>query len=218
VKYNTQNSGVVVKGGAKGSKMGWYGVLNKVITLDFPSEKEVILFECYWFDVPAASKSKTRGFNKDQYGIIDIDTSHRRYMYEPYVQGTQVEQVFYVKCANKPTWSSVVRIKPWTLFFMPEEGESEQQGHGQIDIDSADVGVGDMDICSQIRELTNWTRNDLDGVSGDANIIESDIPMREPDLDDIPDDDEENDDTYINGGHVALVNSLGQGEEDELFT
>jgi hypothetical protein len=31
---------------------------------------------------------------------------------------------------------------------MLEEGETEKQGHGQIDIDSADVGVEDMDICS----------------------------------------------------------------------
>jgi hypothetical protein len=68
------------------------------------------------------------------------------------------------------------------------------------------------------------TRNDLDGVSGDATIIETTIPMPEPDLDDIPnddddddDDDDENDDTYINDGHVAPVNTLGRGEEDEIF-
>jgi hypothetical protein len=39
-----------------------------------------------------------------------------------------------VKCANKYNWSSVVRMKPRTLFSMPEHGETEQQGH--IDIDS----------------------------------------------------------------------------------
>jgi hypothetical protein len=74
-----------------------------------------------------------------------------------------------------------------------------------------------MDICSQIGEMTKWTRNVLDGVSGDANITEAAIPMPEPDLDEILDDDDENDDTYINGRHVAPVSTLGQGEEDELF-
>jgi hypothetical protein len=44
--YNTQNSGVVVKADEKESNMDWYGVLQKVIALDFPGEKEVILFEC----------------------------------------------------------------------------------------------------------------------------------------------------------------------------
>jgi hypothetical protein len=48
--YNTQNSGVVVKSDEKESNMDWYGVLQKVIALDFPGEKEVILFECDWFD------------------------------------------------------------------------------------------------------------------------------------------------------------------------
>jgi hypothetical protein len=93
-KYNTQNSGVVVRADEKESNMDWYGVLQKVIALDFPDEKVVILFECDWFDVPDASKSnksKSKGYNKDQYGIIDIETSRRRYMDEPYVLRTQVE-------------------------------------------------------------------------------------------------------------------------------
>jgi hypothetical protein len=151
-----------------------------------------------------------------QYGIIDIETSRYRYMDEPYVRGTQVEQVFYVKCANKPSYSCVVRMKPMTLFSMPEQGETEQQGN--IDINSVDVGVKDMVMVNQISELSNWTRNDLDGVMGDANIIETVVPMPEPDLDDIPDDDDDNDDTYVNDKYVAPVNTLGQGEEDELFT
>jgi hypothetical protein len=151
-----------------------------------------------------------------QYGIIDIETSRYRYMDEPYVRGTQVEQVFYVKCANKPSCSCVVRMKPMTLFSMPEQGETEQQGN--IDINSVDVGVEDMVMVNQISELSNWTRNDLDGVTGDANIIETVVPMPEPDLDDIPDDDDDNDDTYVNDKYVAPVNTLGQGEEDELFT
>jgi hypothetical protein len=216
--YNTQNSGVV-KFDEKESNMDWYGVLQKVIALDFPGEKEVILFECDWFDVPDASntnKSKSKGYSKDQYGIIDIETSRRRYMDEPYVLGTQVERVFYVKSAHKPSWNSVVRMKPRTLFAMSEQGDIEQQGH--IDIDSVDVGVEDMVMVSQISELTNWTRNDLDGLTGDANIIQTVVPVPEPDLDDIPDDYDDSDDTYVNDGHVAPVNTLGQGEEDELFT
>jgi hypothetical protein len=205
--YNTQKSGVVVKADEKESNMDWYIVLQKVIALDFPGEKEAILFECDWSDVSDASKSKSKGYSKDQYGIIDIETSHRRYMDEPYVLGTQVEQVFYVKCANKPSWSSVVRMNPRTLFAMPEQRETEQQGH--INIDSVDVGVDDMVMVSQIRELSNSKRNDLDGVTGDANIIQTAVPMPEPDLDDIRDDDDDKDDTYVNDGHVAPVNTLG---------
>jgi hypothetical protein len=99
---------------------------------------------------------------------------------------------------------------------MSEQGDIEQQGH--IDIDSVNVGVEDMVIVSQISELTNWTRNDLDRLTGDANIIQTAVPVPEPDLDDIPDDYDDSDYTYVNDGHVAPVNTLGQGEEDELFT
>ena len=216
VSFSTQNSGVLVKGDDSIGNMDWYGVLKKIITLDFPGEKEVIFFECDWYDVPAATKNKSRGYSKDQYGIIDIDTTRRRYVNDPYVLATQVEKVFYVKCANKSNWSSVVRIKPRTLFSMPESEDTEQQG--QIDIDSLDVGVETMTISSQHEELTNWTRNDLQGVTGDASIIEKAIPMLEPNDEDLVDEDDDNDDTYIDDGHVAPVNSLGQGHDDEFFT
>nr|TKW39001.1 hypothetical protein SEVIR_1G149400v2 [Setaria viridis] len=181
--------------------MDWYGVLKKIITLDFPSEKEVILFE---------------GYSKDQYGIIDIDTTRRRYVNDPYVLGTQVEQVFYVKCANKSNWSSVVRMKPRTLFSMLELEETEQQGH--IDIDLLDVSVEAMNISSQHEVLINWARNDLQGVTGDARVIEKAIPVPEPNDEDLVDERDDNDDTYIDDGHVAPVNSLGQGQDDEFFT
>jgi len=51
----TQNSGVVVQGDG----MEWYGVIKKIIVLDFPNKKEVMLFQCDWFDVPPAT-SKVR--------------------------------------------------------------------------------------------------------------------------------------------------------------
>ena len=42
----TQNSGVLVKGDASSGNMDWYGVLRKIICLDFHGQKEVILFQC----------------------------------------------------------------------------------------------------------------------------------------------------------------------------
>ena len=96
----TQNSGVVVQGDG----MEWYGVIKKIIVLDFANEKEVMLFQCDWFDVPPAPskiKSKSRGYSRDEYGIIDIDTTKFRYADEPYIMVNQAEQVCYVKSARK---------------------------------------------------------------------------------------------------------------------
>jgi len=64
----TQNSGIFVKGDASEGNMSWYDVLKKIIILDFHAEKEVILFQCVWFDVSAATTSRSRGYNKDNYG------------------------------------------------------------------------------------------------------------------------------------------------------
>jgi hypothetical protein len=41
---NTQNLGAAVKGADSSTSMEWYGVIKKILTLDFPGEKEVVLF------------------------------------------------------------------------------------------------------------------------------------------------------------------------------
>jgi hypothetical protein len=38
--------------------MDWYGVIKRIILLDFPNGKEVVLFMCDWYDVPAAGRNK----------------------------------------------------------------------------------------------------------------------------------------------------------------
>jgi hypothetical protein len=104
----TQNCGVVVKGDESTGNMDWYGVIKNIFSLEFPNAKEVVLFECDWYDIPAANNNKGRGYKKDQYGIVDIDTTRFRYLNEPYILGTQAEQVVYVKHLKKPGWCTVV--------------------------------------------------------------------------------------------------------------
>jgi hypothetical protein len=124
--------------------MDWYGVIKRIILLDFPNGKDVVLFQCDWYDVPTAGRNKGRGFKKDKYGIIDIDTTRLRYLDDPYILGTQVEQVFYVKGTKNPKWSTVVRMKPISLFSIPDAPGSDNGG--EIDLDSLDLGVEDMDV------------------------------------------------------------------------
>ncbi|XP_066316723.1 uncharacterized protein [Miscanthus floridulus] len=150
----TQNSGVLVKGDESTGNMDWYGVIKKIISLQFTGGKEVMMFQCDWFDVPAPTKNKGKGYNKDRYGIIDIDTTRLRYSDDPYIVATQAEQVFYVKHAKKSNWCSVVRIKPRNLFSMPESASVEEEA--EIDVDSLLVGVEDMTVRSDQGDLMNW--------------------------------------------------------------
>ena len=132
----TQNSGVLVRGDGTTSNMIWYGVIRRIISLEFPTQKEVLLFQCDWYDVPAASTSRNRGYSRDKYGVIDIDTSRFRYSNEPYILAIQAEPVFFVNLMNNSGWSSVVAVRPKNLFVMPEA-----ENEGDMEVDLLDVGI-----------------------------------------------------------------------------
>lgn len=210
----TQNSGIVVEG-ADG--MEWYGVLKRTITLEFPNAKEVMLFECDWYDVPAPTRNKSKGYSKDQYGIVDIDTTQFRYTDEPYILATQAEQVCYVPSAKKTNWCSVIRLKPRNLFAMPEGEEIENNGDDP-NVDSVVIGVENMNVEDRYEDLTNWCRPDVEGLSVDASILDEARAACIPEPDDadilLDDDDDDDDDTYTADGVVPPVNDEGEDEDD----
>jgi hypothetical protein len=148
----TQNSGVLNKGEAKGTN--WYGVIKRMISLEFSGQKEVILFQYDWFDVPLdTSTNRGKGYSKDKFWVIDIDTTRHRFRNEPYILATQAELVFYVNLVNKLGWSSVISMKPRDLFAMPE-----------LDLeDSLAVGIEGIHLLGEHQDLTNWSRSDKEG-------------------------------------------------------
>jgi hypothetical protein len=129
----------------------------------------------------------------------------------------QAEQVFFVNNVKKPGWCSVVRMLPRNLFSMPEEAGAEKEG--EIDVDSLVVGMNDMSVIHNASEVSNWTRADMPGVSVAASVIEKAIAqsMAEPNDADLPLEDQDEDDTYIDDGSVAPVHYLGQGADDDFF-
>jgi hypothetical protein len=213
-RLTTRNSGVYVKGDGSTGNMAWYGVIKKIITLDFPLKKEVVLFECDWYDVPAATTSKSKGYNKDEYGIIDIDTRRHRYSGEPYILATQAELVFYAEIPNKLGWCSVVAVKPRNLYAMPEATEDE----GQLDTSLLDVGVQDMNqTLHQRMDLTNWRRSDMERSSGDASIFNQALAQPVPEPDHTAFLEAEDDETYVDDGVVAPPTTVGEGQDDDFF-
>ena len=79
---------MLVRGDGTTGNMTWYGVIRRIISLEFPTQKEVVLFQCDRYDVPAASTSRSRGYSRDKYDVIDIDTFRFRYSNEPYIVAT----------------------------------------------------------------------------------------------------------------------------------
>ncbi|KAG2557508.1 hypothetical protein PVAP13_8NG216302 [Panicum virgatum] len=185
--------------------MEWYGIIKKIIILDFANEKEVMLFQ---------------GYSRDEYGIIDIDTTRLRYADDPYIMANQAEQVCYVKSARKSNWSSVLRMKPRNLFVTPETENTPNIVDDTGEVDMVVTEVEHMNISNKIHDLTNWSRNDVEDATVDAKVIEEarQAPTTEPSFADIVEDNDEDDDTYITNGVVApAVDSSHGGGEDDFF-
>ena len=90
--------------------------------------------------MPATSTSRSIGYNRYKFGIIDIATSMLRYLDEPYILASNVEPVFYIPIVNKSGWSTVVLVRPTNLFSMPDT---------RNDADALDVGIQEMNESGQ---------------------------------------------------------------------
>jgi hypothetical protein len=116
--------------------------------------------------------------------------------------------VFYVNLVNKLGWSSVISMKPRNLFAMPE-----------LDLeDSLAVGIEGINLLGEHQDLTNWSRSDKEGTTGDVSVINQvrAEAVDEPDNDVFDVDDEHDvDDTYIDDGIVAPI--VQDAQDDEFF-
>ena len=74
-----------------------------------------------------------------------------------------------------------------------------------------------MNISSQNEDLSAWRRTDLEGVTGDAAVIENALPVPKPCDEDLVNEDDDTDDTYVDDGYVAPVNSLGTSLDNKFF-
>ena len=115
----TQNNGVVVKGDERTSYIDQFGLIQKIIVLDYLESQEVVLFKCDWFEVPPPGRNQSREYKKDEYGFISIDITRLQYKDGPFILGIQAEQVYYAKDVKNQNWCSMIKMKPTNLFAMP---------------------------------------------------------------------------------------------------
>jgi hypothetical protein len=122
-----------------------------------------------------------------------------------------------VKGTKNPNWSTVVRMKPRNLFSMPDAPDSDNGG--EIDLNSLDLGVGDMNVVHTQEDMTTWVRSDMEWLSGDVCLIQKAVVECRDDepCDSELDNDDDEDDTYIDDGHVAPFQSVEQDSEDDFF-
>lgn len=119
---------------------------------------------------------------------------------------------------KNPDWASVIKMNPRNLFApsvlngvgLDEAAEADEGGDADVlDVVDAEIIVPEITVPE---EITSWCRNDDEGSSVDASVIKSIKPVEFEDVHSESDDDIDDDDAYINDGHVA---PLGQEELDD---
>ncbi|KAF0910089.1 hypothetical protein E2562_024021 [Oryza meyeriana var. granulata] len=100
---------------------------------------------------------------------------------------------------------------------MPEGEVTDNMG--ELDLDSVVVGVEDMNVGQQNEDVKAWSRSGLDGATVEASVIEHAIAtaVPKPEHDDLFDEDEDPDDTYIADGVLPPFSTLGEDDDDDFF-
>ena len=88
-------------------------------------------------------------------------------------------------------------MKPRNLFSVQESPSAEEEA--EFDVDSLVVGVEHMTVTREHRELMNWQRTDMEGVTIESSVIEKAIAesVPEPNDEDFSDEDGDDGDAYI---------------------
>jgi len=81
------------------------------------------------------------------------------------------------------------------------------------------VDVEDMNVADTQNEVNKWRRSDMEGVSGDATVIQRALAesVPEPNDDDLSDEEDDTHENYIDDGLIAPINSSSQGPDDDFF-
>jgi hypothetical protein len=161
----TQGSGVVVTATTecyasardrrpRVANVDYYGVLEKVIILDYGSKARVALMKCKWFDSLTGL-----GMKMDECGFRLINTEREHITTEPYIFASQANQVFYVKDPLNPEWSVAIKTMPRHIFDDPGQDVDYMQ------IDPL-VGPNMDESLDDLSTIENWDR-----VDGDEEIV-----------------------------------------------
>lgn len=122
VNMATQNSGVMLSAttGCYASSrdsqprtedLNYYGVVEKIVILDYYFKGRIALMKCDWFDTLSQSGMKT-----DECGFTLVNMQRYLRTEEPYILASQASQVFYVSDPLEPQWGVVVRMVPRHIF------------------------------------------------------------------------------------------------------
>ena len=128
--------------------ISYFGVVEKIVILDYYGKGRVALFKCKWFD------SLTRhGMHVDNCGFRVIHMGRELRTDEPYILASQAKQVYYVTDHVRPEFGVIVDVTPRHIF---EEGIDETLileetgSQSNVTFDEADESIVRVDCQPEI--------------------------------------------------------------------
>ncbi|TYK06669.1 gag/pol protein [Cucumis melo var. makuwa] len=119
-RRTTQNNGVMVVGESSASESdnnNFYGVLDQVLSIQYPMGCHVWLFKCRWFNTNKNKNHRTHV----ELGYKSINTSHFWFPEESVILATQVHQVFYIdNPKNGRNWKVIQVVQNKRIWDIPK--------------------------------------------------------------------------------------------------
>ncbi|XP_016476614.2 uncharacterized protein LOC107798160 [Nicotiana tabacum] len=128
----TQNSGVFltsktscvassIDGNLRQVELPYYGKLEDILEINYYGRFKVVLFKCRWADT-----ARDRGYKKDRWNLNCVNFGRlihtgEREEYEPYMEASQAQMVYYVNDVVNKGWSFAMHLKPRDLYDMGKE-------------------------------------------------------------------------------------------------
>ena len=193
-KRVNQNSGVMVNGTNGSKEVDYYGILTKIIELQYLDGKRVVLFRCDWWDVHKIGRS----IKIDNHGFVSVNTRFQLRTKEPFVLMSQAQQVFYVSDGFDPNWLVVIKTHPRHHYNVLEkeivEEEDALQQNEPRSSQGATPSPSDVADIENIDYALLKARSDIGDMIVDAN--DANLPN---DFDGNEDDDDFDDETESEG-------------------
>ncbi|XP_024007302.1 uncharacterized protein LOC112083505 [Eutrema salsugineum] len=104
----------------------YYGILREILEVQYPEMVglKCIVFYCDWYD-------PVEGLRTDQFGVTSINSRKRLRKYDPFILGSQADQVCYIKyprvTSRQDPWMTVTTIHPRGRVYGVSEHEPLQE-------------------------------------------------------------------------------------------
>ena len=164
-KRKTQNSGVTVNATTSSfasirdenpilGEMSYYGILERIIELDYRAGRKIVLFDCDWV-------SKGKRLKQDEDGFTLANFTNVKRHNEPFIIASQASQVFYVEDPIESGWHVVIMMNPRFKYKMEQE----------VDVDTYLQSETCIPVDDNANEALTWVREGVNGIEVDISQL-----------------------------------------------